>query len=96
VLGKPIGIERAPEPDDIVWESNQLPMKDSITRKIKYSLLTGLVILIAGFCLFGVAFASKKVSQSASSQFVMNTLFAILVCILNFVIEVFLIFISER
>jgi Ca2+/Na+ antiporter len=79
-----VAIERAPEPDDILWENSQLSMKDSIITKTKYNLITVLIVCVSGVLLFLIAFATKKMSQSL--ELIMNILFAVLVCVLNFVL----------
>ena len=61
--GQNIAIERAPEPDDIVWENSKITMEGAIARKLVYNSLAILLLCVSGGAQFGISFAKKYVSQ---------------------------------
>ena len=57
VKGEKVAIERAPEPDDIVWANSGISMCGAITRKTLYGLLSIFVLLCGGAAQYGLAVA---------------------------------------
>lgn len=95
VKGERIAVERAPEPDDIVWENSKISMQGAILRKSLYSLLSILLLAAGGACLYGLAIATVKAPSELVKK-IMTTAFSIVVSLLNFIIEIFLIFTSRK
>jgi hypothetical protein len=48
-------VERAPEPDDIIWENSNLSIKGAIGRKIGYNLLSFAILAVGGAAQYGLA-----------------------------------------
>ena len=49
-----IGIERAPEPDDICWQNSGITLKGAIGRKIFLGFIALIVLLLGGLTQFGL------------------------------------------
>lgn len=49
VKGQEIGIERAPEPDEIHWENTGITQNGSICRKVSYGLISFMVLFLGGW-----------------------------------------------
>jgi hypothetical protein len=54
VKGEQIGVERAPEPDDICWENSGITMGGGILRKVLYGSVALLVLVIGGGTQYGL------------------------------------------
>ena len=91
-----MAIERAPEPDDIIWENAGISMGGAIARKSLYSFLSILMLFAGGAVQYGLAVASTKASEDSGTQLIMSTVSSITVSVLNAIIQFFLVFTSEK
>ena len=96
VRGENIAVERAPEPDDIVWENTKISLKGAICRKTLYSFFSILLLLVGGGIQYGLAVAQTKASQDSQTQLIMSTISSISISIINAVIQIFLVFTSQK
>lgn len=96
IKGENISVERAPEPDDIIWENTKISLKGAICRKTLYSLFSIVLLLAGGGIQFGLAVAQTKVSQDSNTQLLMSTASSLSISIINAVIQIFLVYTSEK
>lgn len=61
-----------------------------------YSLFSIVLLLIGGGIQFGLAVAQTKVSNDAQTQMIMSTFSSIAVSVINAVIQIFLVFTSQK
>lgn len=55
VKAERVSIQRAPEPDDIVWENSKISIPGAIFRKSIFNLLGALVLFAGGAAQYGLA-----------------------------------------
>lgn len=96
VKGECVAIERAPEPDDIVWENCKISECGAITRKTIYAFISILMLLIGGGVQYGLAVAQLSAPKDDLTQTLMSTASSVAVSILNAIIQVVLVFTTER
>ena len=96
VKGEEVAIERAPEPDDIIWENAGISIGGAICRKTLYSFLSIIMLLLGGGVQYGLAVASTKTAQDSQTQLLMSTVSSLTVSVLNAIIQFFLVFTSEK
>jgi hypothetical protein len=79
VKGEHVGIERAPEPDEIFWENTGISMNGSICRKVSFGLICLLILLIGGSVQYGLAILTNKVTTSSGKIFfkILNPTFVV-------------------
>lgn len=94
--GKRIAVERAPEPDDIIWENSNISVKGALIRKVIYNSLA-IVLLGLGFGVqFGLALAKAKISQDETTQLFISTCISVVISLFNWIIQLFLGFTSKK
>lgn len=71
-------------------------MSGAICRKTMYSIFAIILLFIGGGIQYGLAVAQTKASQDANTQLIMSTVSSITVSIINAVIQVFLVFTSQK
>lgn len=87
--GQRIAVERAPEPDDIIWENSKISIGGAIIRKLIYNSLAILLLSFGYGVQYGLAIAKTKISQDSTTQLIMSTLISITIFIINLVIQLF-------
>jgi hypothetical protein len=95
VNGQKIGVERAPEPDDICWENSGITMQGAIARKIAFGSLAILILLIGGGAQYGLELLYNSTSDS-TLQIVILVSNSLLILIFNSIIMFTLIITTKK
>ena len=94
VEGRKITVERAPEPDDIIWENAGVSIREALLRKFGYSLLALSLLVLGGLGQYYIVVWEKN--EEKDMVFISGLAGSMLVIVLNQVILVLLKKTSER
>lgn len=87
--------ERAPEPDDILWQNADKPRSSIIRNKIISYLVSICLLLVGGYIQYALQIKKQElVDQTIINLY--NILSSISVVVFNFVISQFLVFMTAR
>ena len=81
-----IAIERAPEPDDIVWENAKVSVSTAICRKVIFNLLCLCLLLIGGGAQYGLAVAQNN-ETNERVKLLFSLAASIVVALMNRIIQ---------
>lgn len=71
-------------------------MQGAICRKTIYSLLSIILLFAGGGVQYALALAQVKASQDSQTQLILSTVASITISILNIIIQIFLVFTSQK
>ncbi len=90
-----MSIERAPEPDDVVWKNSKISISGGIVRKSIFNVLGFIVLGSGGVAQYGLILLQNSVTDPTEKQ-IYSIGLSIIVSIFNFIILQFLIFSTHR
>ena len=90
-----MGIERAPEPDEIYWENTGITTKGSICRKLSLGMVSILMLFIGGMAQYGLAVLTTKATTDIE-KYAFRIVNPIIVIVWNSVILSVIVTLTER
>ena len=85
--GERVGVDRAPEPDEISWENSGLSTGGSICRKLVFGVVSIVILLIGGGTQYALQLWSVKTTDETIKS-IIGILSSLLVTVFNAVILV--------
>lgn len=90
-----MAIERAPEPDDIIWQNSNVSVCGAVCRKIWYNFVSFGLLGIGGAAQYGLAVLETKFTDERT-VFYIGIGSSLLVAIMNEIIYKFLIYTAQK
>ena len=96
ILESPVIVQRAPEPDDILWKNADKPRKEIIRNKIISYIISIALLVLSGYIQYQLEVQKSNLTDDEFLQNLFNIISSLSLNVFSFIISVFLVFMTDK